>query len=107
MGDAPRFTARDRNDINVFIAFIVPGKGDPFAVRRKTRERFGAARRGEAVRMPALASRDPNVARINKSNVFLRNRRHLHETRVELGGGIFVGSSRREGDGEGETKGNE
>src|SRR5947207_957289 len=70
---APGLAAFRRNDINIRVAIVLAGEGDPFAVGRKLWVELVADMRGEPPRRAALARGDPQVARVSKNHSGLGN----------------------------------
>src|SRR5262249_35761218 len=62
-----------RNDVNVRIAVILTGEGDPLPVGRKLRKKLVADVRGQAPRRAAFPRRNPQVAGIREHDAVFGN----------------------------------
>ena len=67
----PGLAALGGHYIDVEIAVVLSGEGDPFAVGRKFREQFASRIGGDAPGVSARAGRQPEVAAVHEDNLVL------------------------------------
>src|SRR5258708_39778968 len=80
-GEALGLAAFGGDDVDVGIAVVFRGEGDPFAVRRKFRVKLVAGTSGEAAGGAAFAGCGPEIAGVGEDHFVVGNVGAAQETR--------------------------
>ena len=99
-GELLRHAAGRRHHVDLLVAVVLPGEGDPLAVRRELGEQLEPRMRRDPARRPPLGRRRPQIAGVGEHDLVLVDVREAEQ--LGLGGRCAGGQAGEAGGGEAE-----